>query len=202
MNFTMKLNRYSCVLILTICGISVSSQTKSFTLKALGLKIGKLEAAHVKKDNIDVYMAHSVIDFITVNADVKTESIYQNGILIKAVVRTTINGQTYLSNTVWKKDHYDIDCHARKYNYRDTTLGTPIHWSAGRLYFEIPKKGEGVYTETYGKLGILEEVKGNGLKMTTPDSKQIYYYNTDHTLLQKIEVINSTKNFEMIPDKK
>ncbi len=177
------------------------SQIKSFTLKALGLKIGRLEAAHVSKDNIDVYMAHSMIDFITVKADVKTESIYQNGVLIKAVVHTTINGQTYVSNTLWKKDHYDIDCHARKYNYRDTTLTTPIHWSAGRLYFEIPKKGDGVYTETYGKMGVLEEVKGNGLKMTTPDSKQIYYYNPEYSRLLKIEIINSTKNFEMIPDK-
>jgi hypothetical protein len=177
------------------------SQAKTFTIKALGLKIGKLEAAHVKKDHIDVFIAHTVIDFITIKADVKTESIYQNGMLIKAYVNTIINGQSYVSNTLWKKDHYDIDCHARKYNYKDTTLTQPIHWSAGRLYFEIPKKGDGVYTETYGKMGILEEIKENGLKMTTPDSKQIYYYNADYSKLLKIEVINSTKNFEMIPDK-
>lgn len=176
------------------------SQTKTFTLKALGLKIGKLEAVHVKKDNIDVFVVHSVIDFITIKADVKTEAVYQNNILIKAYVKTTINGLSYISNTLWKKDHYDIDCHARNYNYRDSTLTQPIHWSAGRLYFDIPKKGDGVYTETYGKMGVLEEVKSNGLKMTTPDSKQIYYYNGDYTQLLKIEVINSTKNFEMIPD--
>ncbi|MES2763958.1 MAG: DUF6134 family protein [Bacteroidota bacterium] len=197
----MRSYKYICFFILVIRCYTGYSQTKAFTLKALGLKIGKLEAVHVKKDNIDVYMAHSVIDFITIKADVKTEAVYQNGALIKAYVKTTINGQSYVSNTLWKKDHYDIDCHARKYNYRDTTLTQPIQWSAGRLYFEIPKKGDGVYTETYGKMGVLEEVKGNGLKMTTPDSKQIYYYNADHTKLLKIEVINSTKNFEMMPDK-
>lgn len=204
LHFQMKSYRHICFLILTILGQTLFSQTqtKFFTLKALGLKIGKLEAAHLKKDNIDIYVAHSMIDFITVKADVKTEAIYQNDILIKATVNTIINGQSYVSRTVWKKDHYDIDCHTRKYNYRDTTLTQPIHWSAGRLYFEIPKKGDGVYTETYGKMGILEEVKSNGLKMTTPDSKQIYYYDADYTKLLKIEVINSTKNFEMIPDKK
>jgi hypothetical protein len=197
----MKYFKFICISLFCFAPNILDAQVKTFTLKALGLKIGRLEAAHVNKDNIDVYMAHSIIDFITVKADVKTESIYQNGILIKAVVHTTINGQTYVSNTLWKKDHYDIDCHARKYNYRDTTLTTPIRWSAGRLYFEIPKNGDGVYTETYGKLGVLESVKGNGLKMTTPDSRQIYYYNPEYSKLLKIEIINSTKNFEMIPDK-
>lgn len=196
----MKLYGYIGVLILVMFNCISVGQVKTFTLKALGLKIGKLQAVHVKKDNTDIFMAHSVIDFITVKADVKSESIYQNGILIKAIVNTTINGQTYISNTIWKKDHYDIDCHTRKYNYRDTTLTTPINWSAGRLYFEIPKKGDGVYAETYGKLGVLDEVKGNGLRMTTPDSKQIYYYNAQYSKLLKIEVINSTKNFEMIPE--
>lgn len=198
--YTMKPNRYICILILSmLCNVAFP-QTRTFTLKALGLKIGKLEAVHVNKDNIDVFIAYSVIDFITIKANVKTEAIYQNGILIKAVVNTNINGQSYVSHTIWKKDHYDVDCHARKYNYRDTTLTSLIHWSASKLYFEIPKKGDGVYTETYGKMGVLEEVKGNGLKMTTPDSKQIYYFNTDYSKLLKIEVINSTKNLEMIPD--
>lgn len=198
--YTMKLNKYICILILSIVHCVAFSQTKTFTLKSLGLKIGKLDAAHLNKGNIDVFIAHSVIDFITVKADVKTEAIYQNGILIKAVVNTIINGQSYVSRTVWKNDHYDIDCHTRKYNYKDTTLTIPIHWSASKLYFEIPKKGNAVYTETYGKMGVLEEVKGNGLKMTTPDSKQIYYFNTDYSKLLKIELINNTKNFEMIPN--
>lgn len=196
-----KIFTYNCFVILTFLGIQTFSQSKNFTLKALGLKIGKLEAFRATKNNIDVFMSESTISFITIKADVKTEAIYQNGILIKATVNSVINGQTYLSQTVWKKDHYQIDCHARKYSYSDTTLKTPIHWSASKLYFEIPKKGDAVYTESYGVMGTLEEIKNNSLKMTTPESRQIYYYNNDYSKLLKIEVINSIKNFEMIPDK-
>ena len=188
-------------IIVTLLPASAFSQSKTYTLKALGLKIGKLEAFRATKNNIDVFMSESTIDFITIKADIKTEAIYQNGILIKATVNSKINGQSYVSHTVWKKDHYQIDCHARKYSYSDTTLKTPIRWSASKLYFEIPKKGDAVYTESYGVMGILEETKKNSLKMTTPESRQIYYYNTDNTNLLKIEVINSIKNFEMIPDK-
>jgi hypothetical protein len=176
------------------------SQSKNFTLKALGLKIGTLEAFHAAKKNIDVFMSESTIDFITIKADVKTEAVYQDGILIKATVNSNINGESYVSQTVWKKGHYVIDCHARKYNYTDTTLTAPIRWSASKLYFEIPVKGDAVYTESYGLMGVLEETKKNSLKMTTPESKQIYYYNAEHSKLLKIEVINSIKNFEMIPD--
>lgn len=176
------------------------SQNKNFIIKTLGVKIGKLEAYHTSKNNYDSYISHSNIDFITIQADVKTEAIYQNDILIKAVVTSTINGKQYVSQTLWKKDHYQIDCHARDYNHIDSTLTTPIKWSAGKLYFEIPKKGDAVYTESYGVMGVLEETKENALKMTTPESKQIYHYNHDYSQLLKIEVINDIKNFEMIPD--
>lgn len=189
-----------CLSILIALNYQVLSQTKNFTFKTFGLKIGKLEAYHSSKNNFDSFVSHSAIDFITIKADVKTEAIYQNGSLIKAVVTSTINGQSYMSQTIWKKDHYQIDCHAREYNYIDSTLTTPIKWSAGKLYFEVPKKGDAVYAESYGVMGVLEEVKKNALKMTTPESKQIYYYNNDFSQLLKIEVINNIKNFEMIPD--
>ena len=179
----------------------VQAQTKTFTLKTMGLKIGKLEAYHLKNNSFDYYVTQSNVDFITIKADVKTEAIYNNGMLIKATVTSKINGENYISKTVWKKDHYDIDCHTRKYNYKDTTLTKPIKWSAGKLYFETAKPGVEIYTESYGKMGILEEVKKNTLKMTTPESKQIYYYTGDYTTLQKIEVVNNIKNFDMIPDK-
>lgn len=188
-----------CLLILI--SYKAFSQTKSFTLKTFGVKIGKLEAYRNSKNDFDSFISYSTIDFITIKADVKTEAIYKNGILIKSVVTSTINGQSYVSQTLWKKDHYQIDCHARDYNYTDSTLTTPIKWSAGKLYFEIPKKGDAVYTESYGVMGVLEETKKNALKMTTPESKQIYYYNNDYSELLRIEVINNIKNFEMIPVK-
>lgn len=195
--------RIFCYLILSLLTLStgtLGAQAKSFTLKAMGIGIGKLEAYHLRKNNFDYYATHSTVDFITIKADVKTEAIYEDGMLIRAIVTSKINGQVYLSKTVWKKDHYDIDCHTRKYDYRDTTLTKPIRWSAGRLYFEIPKPGVEVYTESYGKLGILEETKKQALKMTTPESKQIYYYTADYSRLTRIEVVNSIKNFDMVPD--
>jgi hypothetical protein len=192
--------KYTIIGILFCFCTFLGAQTKTYTLKAMGLKIGKLEAYHLNKNNFDFYATHSTVDFITIKADVKTEAIYEDGILIRATVTSKINGETYSSKTIWKKDHYDIDCHARKYSYRDTTLTRPIRWSAGKMYFEIPKPGVEIYTESYGKLNTLEEAKKNTLKMTTPESKQIYSYSGDYTKLVKIEVVNNIKNFDMIPD--
>jgi hypothetical protein len=187
-------------ILISVC-VHSTAQTKTYTLKAMGLRIGKLEAYHLKKNNFDFYATHSTVDFITIKADVKTEVIYEDGILIRAIVTSKINGEAYSSKTIWKKDHYDIDCHARKYSHKDTTLTKPIKWSAGKMYFEIPKPGVEIYTESYGKLSILEETKKNTLKMTTPESKQIYSYSGDYAKLVKIEVVNNIKNFDMIPDK-
>lgn len=186
--------------ILLMAAFLVKAQNKTFTLKAMGIKIGTLEAYHLKNNNFDYYVTHSIVDFITIKADVKTESIYHHGILIKATVSSLINGQSYHSKTAWKKDHYDIDCHTRKYSHRDTTLTKPIKWSTGKLYFDIPKAGTEIYTETYGKMGVMEELKTHSLRMTTPESKQIYNYSSDYEKILKIEVINNIKNFDMIPD--
>lgn len=180
--------------------VQAKAQTKTFTLKAVGIKIGKLEAYHIRNNAFDYYVTHSSVDFITIKADVKTEAVYQHGILIRAIVTSKINGEAYSSKTVWKKDHYDIDCHTRKYSHKDTTITRPIRWSAGKMYFEIPKPGVEIYTESYGKLSTLEEVKKNTLKMTTPESRQIYYYSGEYTKLLKIEVVNNIKNFDMVPD--
>ena len=183
--------------------IITDAQTRAFTLKVAGIKIGRLEAYHIKNSSFDYYVTHSTVNFsilLKLKADVKTESLYHEGVLLKATVNSSLNGIAYSSKTIWKKDHYDIDCRTYKYVYKDTTLTKHIKWSAGKLYFEIPKPGDEVYTESYGKLGVLTETGKSALKMTSPQSKQIYYYNADFSKLLKIEVVNGIKNFEMYPD--
>ncbi len=180
----------------------LNAQNRSFIIKVAGIKIGKLDAYHIKNKTFDYYVTHSTVNFsfiMTLKADIKTESLYNDGVLLKATVTSTLNGTPYISRTVLKKNHYDIDCNTYKYTYRDTTLTKPIKWSAGKLYFEIPVPGDEVYTESYGKLGVLTETGKHALKMTSPKSKQVYYYNNDHSKIIKIEVINSIKNFEMFP---
>lgn len=188
---------------LLLLGYVAKAQDKTFTIKVAGIKIGKLEAYHITNSGFDYYVTHSTVDFsviLKIKADVRTESLYHDGILLKATVNSVLNGMAYSSKTFWKKDHYDIDCHTYKYRYKDTTLTKPIRWSAGKLYFETPAPGDEVYTESYGKLGVLTTTGKNAMKMTSPHSKQVYYYSAGYSKLQKIEVVNSIKNFVMYPD--
>lgn len=192
------------IMMLFLLSASVAkAQDKVFIIKIAGIKIGKLEAYHIRNGSFDYYVTHSTVDvsvIVKIKADIKTESLYHNGVLLKATVKSTLNGVNYSSKTVWEKDHYNIDCHTYKYDYKDSTLTRPIRWTAGKLYFEIPAEGDEVYTESYGKTGILTATTKNGLKMTSPKSKQTYYYNADYSKLLRIEVINSFKNFDMYPD--
>ncbi len=196
--------RIIIILYLTIFALRpVSAQNRSFTLKVAGIKIGMLEAYHLKNKSFDYYVTRSTVNFsfiMSLKADIKTESLYNDGVLLKATVTSTLNGTPYISRTVWKKNHYDIDCNTYKYTYKDTTLTKPIKWSAGKLYFEIPVAGDEVYTESYGKLGVLTQTGKHALKMTSPKSKQVYYYSDDNLKILKIEVVNGVKNFDMLPN--
>lgn len=197
------MNTRFIVSLFLLLSLASQAQDKVFIIKMAGIKIGKLQAYHIKNSGFDYYVTHSTVDFsviLKIKADIKTESLYQNGVLIKAVVNSTLNGIPYSSKTIWEKDHYNIDCRTYKYTYKDSTLTKPIHWTASKLYFEIPTAGDEVFTESYGKMGILTENGKNNLKMTSPKSKQTYYYNADHSKLLRIEVINSVKNFDMYPD--
>lgn len=194
--------RLIITLIMLVCLPSPATE-RSFIIRMAGFKIGRLQAYHIRNNGFDYYVTHSAVDFsvlLRVKADVRTEALYNDGMLLKATVTSSLNGVSYQSKTVWCKDHYNINCHTYKYDYVDSTLTKPIHWTASKLYFEIPEAGDEIYTESYGKLGVMTACGNHALKMSSPKSKQTYYYNAGKTKLLKIEVINNIKNFDMYPD--
>lgn len=183
-----------------MCFGTVYAQTHTFSINLAGLKIGDLQASHIRHNAFDYYVTNSAVEFllfVNIKMYVKTESLYENGMLLRSTVSSSINGKLYHSKTQWNKDHYVIDCSTYKYTYKDTTLTKPITWSASKLYFEKPPIGTEVYTESYGKLGSMKELPDKSMKMVSPKSKQIYVYSETSRLL-KLEVVNSIKNFEII----
>ena len=188
-------------LILILVGAIMHGQTKTYVIKVAGVKVGNLYATHSKSNSFDYYVTKSNVEvsFARVKIDTKTESVYNNGVLVKSVVTSTINGKPYTSKTTWEKDHYKIDCNTHKYAYKDSTLKKPIVWSVSRLYFEKPAPGTEVYAESYGKHGKIIQQADKSLKLVAPESKHIYFYSDENKLL-KLEIVNSIKNFEIIAE--
>lgn len=192
---------------ITLCTVlffvfnAINAETIGYTIKLGGFKIGTLNTTHIKKGKIDYY---SVISNVEVNlifkikVYYKTVSIYNDNKLIESKVNSSVNGDSYTSNTVWDGRKYKIDCNAYKYSYSDSSRTEPINWSVSKLYFEKPEVDTEVYAETYGKFSEFKKEKNNQFRfeVANPKSKQIYYYND--SLLGKVEMINSIKNFEIV----
>ncbi|MGE0566510.1 MAG: DUF6134 family protein [Bacteroidia bacterium] len=176
----------------------VKAETISYAIKLGGFKIGSLNTTHIRKGNIDYY---SVISNVEVNlifkikVYYKTVSIYNNNQLIESKVSSNVNGNSYASNTIWDGQKYKIDCSAYKYSYSDSSRTEPIYWSVSKLYFEKPDVGAEIYAETYGRFSEFKKGGNNQFQVEVQKSKQIYYY--DNSLLGKVEMINSIKNFEI-----
>lgn len=176
----------------------VKAETISYAIKLGGFKIGSLSTTHIKKGNIDYY---SVISNVEVNlifkikVYYKTVSVYNNKQLIESKVSSNVNGKSYASNTIWDGKKYKINCNAHKYSFADSSRTEPIYWSVSKLYFEKPEEGAEVYAETYGRVSEFKKEKNNQFRIEVQENKQIYYYND--TLLGKVEMINSIKNFEI-----
>lgn len=188
-------------IVLLFAFYTINAETISYTIKLGGFKIGTLNTVHIKKGKIDYY---SVISNVEVNlifkikVYYKTISIYNDDKLIESKVNSSVNGNSYTSNTVWDGRKYKIDCNAYKYSYYDSSRTEAINWSVSKLYFEKPEVCTEVYAETYGRFSEFKKEKNNQFRfeVLNPKSKQIYYYND--TLLGKVEMINSIKNFEIV----
>lgn len=179
----------------------VKAETISYAIKLGGFKIGSLNTTHIKKGKIDYYSVISNVEvnlFFKIRVYYKTVSIYDDNKLIESKVSSIINGNTYASNTLWDGHKYKIDCNTHNYSYSDSSRTEPIYWSVSKLYFEKPDVDAEVYAETYGKFSEFKKEQHNQFQFEVPNpkSKQIYYY--DDELLEKVEMVNSIKNFEIV----
>ena len=196
----MKPIRYFIVICLSLLFHISYSETRNYQIKLAGFKIGTLQASHYKMNNVDYY---SIISDVSVNLLVKvkvyykTVSIYKNNMLMESIVNSLINGKQYYSTTKWNGSRYMIDCNSHKYKYSDTTRSKPIHFSVSKLYFEKPTHQNEIYAENYGLASLIQSQKNNQFLFEIPNSKQIYYYSTINEL-DRVEIINSIKNFEVV----
>jgi len=174
------------------------------SIKVGGIKIGTLNASHLKINNIDYY---SIVSRVEINLMMKikvhytTLSSYKDNKLMESTVVSLINGKRYQSKTLWNGNKYLINCSTYKYSYSDSSRTSPIYWSVSKLYFEKPRANSEVFAETYGKINVLTELNPNQFKFEIPKSKQIYKYDKNNSI-ESVEMINLIKNFEVIKHSK
>lgn len=192
--------KYLLLTALLIASTGLVAKSMSYTIKLAGFTIGTLNTSHARVDDIDYYSITSNVEInflFHVKIYYRTLSFYRNNILIESTVNSTVNDSSYVSSTIWDGHKYKISCNAYQYKYADSSRTAPIYWSVSKLYFEKPLDGTEVYAESYGMFSPLKKEKDNQFRFGISKSKQMYFYNAD-SLPDKIEVINSIKNFEIV----
>lgn len=98
---------------------------------------------------------------------------FADGVLVEGNGYNTLNGNYQKETNILKKgNHYilSIDDVPNKI-YEDE-----LRYTVSRIYFEEPRDGKRVYSQTFGKWVTFEKVSDNTYKLDFPDGDNYYTY--------------------------
>ncbi len=169
--------------------------TRRYKIVVAGFTIGEMIAEKTAGNGQSDYTVNSEVSFWffgKINVDFRIRSLYDKEQLISSNAVSISNRGTFESDILWKEDYYEVDAHTYKFDNREQLL-QPIRFSTVRFYFEEPKDGDIMVSETYGLLSrITEKSKGVYEIEIDGNRNQFYYKNGE---LDKIIIQNPIKNY-------
>jgi hypothetical protein len=176
--------------------ILMSAQTLSYDVKALGMKVGSMKITRTLSGSNILYQIESTnhVSYLFGEIDVKHSSSasFLNGVLQKSNSKTDKNGklesscETVLSGSVYKiKTHQTI-----------AVYSSPIRYSIFSMYYNEPKGLKEIFSEEYGKMVPISEVKPHRFMVSFPDGKK-YHYDFENGVISDVEVPSAVGTVHM-----
>ncbi|SHO60140.1 DUF6134 family protein [Algoriphagus zhangzhouensis] len=170
----------------------------AFAIKVLGITIGEMEVAKTgSSDQNSVYDLHSQVNFWffgKIFLDHRIKCMFRDGQYIFSTVDSKTNKGDFLSKIEWKENHYQINANTYKYE-NQKPIDFPIYSSISELYFQKPKVGDVIISETYGLTSPIVEIEPDVFEITINGHKNHFYYLDG--VLDKVMIENPIKNFIM-----
>jgi len=170
----------------------------AFAIKVLGITIGEMEVSKTSSsDQNPVFDLHSQVNFWffgKIFLDHRIKCIFQDEQYVFSTVDSKTNKGDFLSKIEWKKDHYQVNANTYKYE-NQKSIDFPIFSSISELYFQKPKVGDVIISETYGLTSPVKEIEPDVFEIIINGHKNHFYYLDG--VLDKVMIENPIKNFIM-----
>lgn len=171
------------------------NKVSNYKIKVAGLKIGDLEAKYSQCEQLETYFLSSEVSLwffgrLFVNHSINCK--YLDGQLLSSKVLSQSNRGEFLSEIDWKEGHYQVD--AATYKFENTNhIELTISKSIAKLYFEKPKDGDEILSETFGLIGKVKEIERDVFEIEINGNQNKYYYSGEE--LTKVVIQNPIKNY-------
>jgi hypothetical protein len=163
------------------------AQTYVYETRALGIHAGDMEITKRVSGNLEYYTITSKnsINYVLGRIDVehKTSVIYKDGVLQESFLRTDKNGEVEQFCSV----SYDGQTYKIQTEKEKLSLASPITASVVTLYFKEPVGLTEIFSEAFGRMVPVTEIKPHKYSIKLPDGKK-NTYTYEKGILVEVEV--------------
>lgn len=165
----------------------INAQTYTYETRALGIHAGDMQITRKVHGNLEYYTINSKnsVNYLLgkIDVDHKTSVTYKDGVLQESFLRTDKNGEVDQFCSVSYDGHtYKIQTEKEKLSY-----SKPITASVVTLYFKEPIGLTEIFSEVFGKMVPLTEVKPHKYSIKLPDGKK-NTYTYENGIVVEVEV--------------
>jgi hypothetical protein len=175
---------------------AVHAQEKNYEISVAGVHIGDMTVQRYDSGALSYYEINSKVSLwllFRIEVEYSMISSYRGDQLVSSTSETHSNKGDFKSTTKWNGKYYVVDINAYKYK-KDTTINRPIHFNAGKLYFEKPPDDQLVYADNFGVLAKAE-AKGSAVVVDVLGNSNTYNYSGD--TMSDAKMYNPLKDFRV-----
>lgn len=175
---------------------AVQAQEKNYEISVAGVHIGDMTVQRYDSGSLSYYKIKSKVSLwllFKIHVEYNMISAYQGDQLVFSTSETHSNKGDFKSKTKWTGKYYEVDIDAYKYK-KDTTINRPIHFNAGKLYFEKPPDDQLVYADNYG---VLAKAEADGNSIIVDVLGKTNTYNYSRGVMSDAKMYNSLKDFRV-----
>lgn len=186
----------SISILYALFSISHAQTSKAqFEVVVAGFNIGQVNAEEIKAGEKTQYNIVSEVSFWffgKVELAVTLHNIFQNSILIESKSHSKTNRGSYHSYINWSGNQYEVNSTTYKFENNKPIEG-PISRTSASFYFDEPKDGDQMLSETYGLVSKVNEKTVGVYEVNINGNRNQYHYINGE--LDKIQIQNPVKNF-------
>lgn len=183
------------ILLFFIPTLQAQTSKRSYEILLAGFQIGQMEVEEIIRGNTTEYNLQSNVSFWLfgkINVDLSIKSAYLDGKMISSESKSISNRGSFYSKIKWNGSSYIVDSNTYKFENKNP-IAFQVPFATAKFYFQEPKHGQMMISETYGLASKLTEIEPNTYQININGNENKFFYKNGE--MERALMENPIKNY-------